>query len=110
MLGHRRLSDLRRREVQEFVDELRATGLAALTIHNRLDVLRVVCRLALDREDISLDPCQKLRLPAIRRKPKQVADPQRAGKLLDALPDDLRALWTVLFYAGLRISEARALR
>ena len=39
-----------------------------------------------------------------------MADSARAERLLDALPDAMRALWAVLFYAGLRISEARALR
>ena len=30
--------------------------------------------------------------------------------MLDALPDSLRAVWTVAFYGGLRVSELRALR
>jgi len=109
-LGHMRVDAVRRRDIQDFVDDLREAGLAASTIHNKLDVLRVTFRRAIDREIVNTDPCQHLRLPAIRRKPRQVADPARAAVLLDALPDTERALWTTLFYAGLRISEARALR
>jgi integrase len=109
-LGHMPVRDLRRRDVQDYIDHLRTRGLAASTVHNKLDPLRVMLRHAMDREEITVDPCTRLRLPAIRRAPKQVADSARAEGLLDALPDMMRALWAVLFYAGLRISEARALR
>jgi hypothetical protein len=36
-IGGRRLHDVRRRDIQGFVDRLRADGLGASTIHNKLD-------------------------------------------------------------------------
>jgi integrase len=109
-LGHMRIDAVRRRDVQDLVDELRVRGLAPSTVHNKLDVLRVVFRHALRREEVAADPCTNLDLPSVRSKPKRVADPARAEALLDALPEAERALWTTLFYAGLRVGEARALR
>lgn len=116
-LGTIRLGELRRKDVQRLVDRLRAgdpevqrKGLAGSTIRNILDPLRVVCRRALEDDEIQTNPTDRLRLPALSSKPRQVASRDRAATLLDALPDADRALWTTLFYAGLRIGEARALR
>ena len=109
-LGHLRIGAVRRRDVQELVDLLRVRGLAPSTVHNKLDVLRVTFRHALRRDEVSVDPCTNLDLPAVRPKARRVADPVRAGALLDALPEFERALWAMLFYAGLRVGEARALR
>ena len=110
MMGHLRLADVRRRDVQDFVDELRSAGLSASSVHNKLDVLRVMFKLAIDREYVTDTPCRHLRLPAVRHKRPEIASPEKARKLLEALPLDQVALWAVLFFAGLRIGEARALR
>jgi hypothetical protein len=79
------LSEVRRRDVQDLIEELRGKGLAASSIHNKLDVLRVVFRRALQREDVAADPFTHLQLPAIRRGEREVADPERAEGLLDAM-------------------------
>ena len=109
-LGRWRLSELRRRDVQDLVDELRARGLAASTIHNKIDPLRVLYRRALHRDEVTTDPTHGLELPANRGKRDTIASPAEAEKLLAALPSTERALWAVAFYAGLRIGELRALR
>jgi integrase len=110
MMGHLRISDVRRRDVQDFVDELRRAGLSASSVHNKLDVLRVMFKLAIEREWCDDSPCRNLRLPAVRSKRPDVADPDRARELIGVLPTEQRALWATLFFAGLRIGEARALR
>lgn len=56
------------------------------------------------------NPAEKLRLPALASKPRQVANPARVGDLLDALPASERAAWSTAFYGGLRVGELRALR
>ena len=56
------------------------------------------------------NPAEKLRLPALTSRPREVANPQRVGALLDALSPGERAAWSTAFYAGLRIGELRALR
>lgn len=45
-LGHLRLSDVRRRDVQAFVDDLRARGLSPSTVANKLNPLQVNFRRA----------------------------------------------------------------
>ena len=110
MMGHLRLADVRRRDVQDFVDELRRAGLSPSSVHNKLDVLRVLFKLAIEREYVDDTPCAHLRLPAVRSKRPEIASPERARELLEALPAEQRGLWATLFFAGLRIGEARALR
>ncbi len=109
MMGHMRVADVRRRDVQDFVDELRRARLSASSVHNKLDTLRVLFKLAIEREWRDDSPCVHLRLPAVRSKRPAIADVARARELIDALPTEQRALWATLFYAGLRIGETRAL-
>lgn len=109
-LGFYRLPELRRADVQRLVDDMQRKGLAGNTIRNKLDPLRVLFRRAAEDEVITRSPVEKLRLPGLKTKRRQIVTPQRAAELLALLPDSERALWTTLFYAGLRIGEARALR
>ena len=108
--GHRKLSDVRRRDVQAYVDHLRGRGLASSTVLNRLDVVRVLYRRAVRDERIAVDPCMNLELPAVRPERRTVAGVDRAAALLAALPDAERAMWATGVYAGLRRGELRALR
>jgi integrase len=109
-LGHLRMSEVRRGDVQQLVDRLHADGMSGSTIRNKLDPLRVVFRRALQDDEISRNPAEQIRLPALDTKPRVIANPERAAELLDALPKTERAAWAVAFYAGLRVGELRALR
>lgn len=109
-LGHLRLGEVRRADVQRLVDELHASGLTGSTVRNKLDPLRVVYRRALQDDEVTRNPAEKLRLPALTSKPKRIAAPERVSRLLDALPPGERAAWSTAFYAGLRVGELRALR
>ena len=109
-LGHWRLSELRRRDVQDVIDALRAEGLAPSTIHNKIDPLRVLYRRAIRDDLVGVDPTHGLELPANRGRRDRIESPERAGVLLTALPESERPLWTTALYAGLRIGELCALR
>lgn len=109
-LGHLRLSEIRRGDVQRVVDRLHEKGMSGSTVRNKLDPLRVVFRRAMQDEEVLHNPTEALRLPANRPKPRRVANPERVGALLDALPLSERAAWSCAFYAGLRVGELRALR
>ncbi len=109
-LGDRRLSDLRRRDVQRFVDQLRAVGYSPSTIQNTLNPLQVICRRAVRDDEIAVDPTDGLELPAVRGRRERIAGPAEAARLIAALPEGERALWATAFYAGLRRGELRALR
>lgn len=109
-LGHLRLAEVRRGDVQALVDRLHAQGFTGSTVRNKLDPLRVLYRRAEQDEEVHRNPTERLRMPALRHGARQVAEPERAERLLDALPPSERPLWATMFYAGLRVGEARALR
>ena len=109
-LGDVRLSELQRADVQEFADALTAEGLSASTVQNTLDPLRVICRRAVRRDVLMLDPTEGLELRRPTGKRERIASPSEAQSLLAALADEDRALWATAFFAGLRRGELRALR
>jgi integrase len=62
------------------------------------------------RRQVLADPTDGLDLPEAGGRRERVASPAQAAALLDALPEDHRALWATAFYGGLRRGELRALR
>ena len=104
------LTDVRRADVQDYVDRLCKNGLSPSTIANKLDPIRVIFRRALRRDEIAVDPTTELELPAVRGRRDRVASRTQAAALIDALPEGERALWATAFYGGLRRGELRALR
>jgi integrase len=109
-LGVLRLGEVRRADVQRLVDRMHADGLAGSTVRNKLDPLRVVFRRAVQDDEVTRNPTEHLRLPALEAKPRRIGARERVTELLDALPDSERAAWACAFYAGLRVGELRALR
>jgi integrase len=110
-LGSFRVSQLRRREVQDLlVDELAARGLSGSRIRGVVNALRVVLRRPLHADELQNDPTERLDLPAGSQPRERAASPSEAAALLEALPAEDRALWATAFYAGLRRGELRALR
>src|SRR5262245_648863 len=108
--GSLKLTDLHRNDVQDYAEELVAESLDPSTVRNILMPLRVVFRVAIRRGEIAVNPTHDLELPAVEGVRKRVADPAEAKRLLEALPEQDRALWATAFYAGLRNGELRALR
>jgi hypothetical protein len=81
-----RLADLRRIDVQDFVDELLADGLAPSTINTTLHPLRVICRRGVNRGDLIANPCSGLELPTARGRRERFASPVEAETLITASP------------------------
>jgi integrase len=109
-LGDRRLSDVTRADVQDIADRLTGEGLAASTVSNQLDPLRVIYRRAIRRDLVSVDPTKGLELRKPDGRRDRIASPEEARELLDALHESDRAIWATALYAGLRLGELRALR
>jgi integrase len=109
-LGDRRLSELRRSDVQAFADRLVGEGLAPSTVQVALMPLRAICRRALVRGELAVNPTTGLELPAVRGRRDRIASPVEAAALIAALPDADRALWATAMYGGLRRGEIVALR
>jgi integrase len=108
--GGARLSDVRRIDVQDFVDGMLADKLAPSTINTTLHPLRAICRRALVRGDLAANPCSGLELPAASRPRERFAPPAEAEALIASAPAADRATWATAFYAGLRLGELQALR
>jgi integrase len=109
-LGGARLSELRRADVQDLVDTMMAREMDASTIRNTLMPLRAICRRAVARGDIAINPTSSIELPAVRGRRERIVAPPDAAALIAALPARDRALWATALYAGLRRGELQALR
>jgi hypothetical protein len=77
-LARLKVSAVQRPDIQDYVDRLRRSGLAAGTIANKLDPIRVIFRRAIKRGEITVDPTKGLELPAIRgRRERSPTAPRR---------------------------------
>jgi integrase len=108
----RRLSSIARRDLQQLLDRLQGEPheLSASTIRNILCPLQVIFGRALHDEQIAVDPTVGLRLAAPHGRRERFATAEEARVLIDALPEEDRALWATAFYANARRGELRALR
>jgi integrase len=109
-LGAFRLSDLQRPDVQDFVDRMVAGDLDPSTVRNTVTALRAICRRALARGEIALNPTSGVELPAVRGRRDRIASPAEAARLVEALPVGDQALWATALYAGLRLGEIQSLQ
>jgi integrase len=108
-LGRARLADISRPDVQRFADDLLATGLNPSTLAGTIQPLRLIFGHAVHRGDLAANPCDGLRLPAVRSRRERAADPSEAAALIAAVPDEDRMIWATATYAGLRLGELQAL-
>ena len=108
-LGHLRISDVSRNDVQDLADRMLARGSDPSTVRNALMPLRAIFRRAVSRGDVAVNPTHGIELPAVRGRRDRIASPGEASALLAALPDEDRALWATALYAGLRRGELCAL-
>jgi integrase len=109
-LGAAKLSAVRRQDVQDVADRLRADGADPSTVRNALMPLRVLYRRAIRDGIVAVNPCTGVELPAVRGRRDRIASPDEAAALIAALPEGDRALWATALYAGLRAGELMALR
>ena len=105
-----KLSQVTRRDVQDFVDVLVAEGLDGSTIKNTLNPLQAIFRRAVRRDEIMVNPTRELELPRARGRRARVPTPTEAAKLIAAMPEPERALWATAIYTGLRRGELQELR
>jgi len=110
-LGHKRLCDLERYELQRLIDRWVAEGMTAALLDVSFSPLRSILRRAMQdpHSGVTVNPAAGLEFPARAKGRDRVADPVEAAALLAALEHD-RALWATALYAGLRRGELQALR
>lgn len=109
-LGALRIEDIRRGDVQRFVDRLNGLGLSGSRVRGIVTPLQALYRWADRRDMVTIDPTVNLELPALAGRRERVVTPAEAAALIAALPEEDKAIWATAFYAGLRRGELRALR
>ncbi len=109
-LGRQRVTAITRNRIQDLIDELTASHLKASTVHNTFLPLRAILRRAAEREEIAINPMDKVALPKDRARRDRVAEPREVSDLLAVLPPRYRVLWATAAYTGLRRGELQALR
>jgi integrase len=110
-LGGAMVREITRLDVQEFADRLLGAGLAPGTVSNVLNPIQAFFRREVDRGKLAINPARSIDIPEPdSKRAKRIASGTEAAKLLEALPEDDRALWACAFYAGLRRGELQALR
>jgi len=108
--GGIKVADVRRRDLQALADELLG-GLSIGTVSNVLNPIQAFYRRAIDRDELTYNPSERIDLPnGGSKRPKRIASPTEAAVLLAALDLEDRPAWATAFYAGLRRGELQALR
>jgi integrase len=107
-LGALKLGDVRPDDLQALVERLQGKKLSGSKVRNVIVPLQALYHR--HRREVPVDPTVSLDLPAPGAPRERAASPEEALALLEALPDEQRALWATAFYAGLRRGELRALR
>ncbi len=108
-LGVVRVSALTAADVRALRDRMRAKKKKPSTIANVMMPLHLIYRRALEDGVVAVSPLAGITIGKSGGE-RTIAEPAEAAKLLRALPDDQRALWTAAFYSGMRLGELRALR
>jgi integrase len=108
-LGPRRLSEIRRHDVQALVDRLRTSGLSGSKVRGVVTSLKIVLRRPLEDDELTVNPTERLRLPPPAGTRDRAATVDEVERLIAALPVDLRPLYATAAYCGLRRGELRGL-
>jgi integrase len=109
-LGAYPLAAIRPSQVQAFVKQLEAKGLAAGSIRGIYHVLTQVLTAAVDDRLISMTPCRRVTLP--KADDAEVVPPtiEQVMAYRDAIGDQWRALVVTLAGSGVRIGELLGLK
>jgi integrase len=98
--------------VQDWINEL-AAKLSPKTVRNVYGVMRSLMQFAIARHFITVNPCDSVKLPRRRSKPKEdmiVLTPQEVAAVAEAITPRHRLIVYVAAYGGLRAGEIEALR
>lgn len=111
LLGNKKVSKLKRLDIQRFVNHLGDNGLSPKTVHNYYSTLRNMMNFAVDMEIVSDSPCKHITLPKNERKEAEYYSLEDVSVFLEALEnipaDDLpfKAAAYIALFGGLRKSE-----
>jgi integrase len=109
-LGALRPAEVRRSDVQAFVDRL-LVDMSARSASNAINPFQAFFQREIREERLTDNPTKGIDLPiGTSKRPRRIVSPAEAVALLAALPVEDRPIWATAFYAGLRRGELQALR
>ncbi len=109
-LGARRLTDIRRSDIQRLVDDLTPT-LSGSRVRSVVNAIRSLYRWAQERELVAHDPAALIGLPAMNATPRdRVATPAEFAALLAALEIEDELPYALAGYAMGRRAQIQRLR
>ncbi len=109
-LGARRLGQLTAEEIEHWLNDELASGLAASSVHRHYRTLRRVLATAVEKDRLHANPCDRVRPPKVTARKMVVLDWQQGVALAEAHPDRYRALIYLALDSGMRWSELTGLR
>lgn len=109
-LGHRRVTDIRRGDIQQLVDD-RQVELSGSRIRGIVNAIRALYTYLEDRELVTHDPAARIRLPAMDATPvDRVASSSEFAALLAALDAGDALAYALAGYGFARAEQIRRLR
>src|SRR5258707_12641504 len=109
--GQRRLCDITKLDIQQFVADKFRQGLAWQTVRNAWIVLSSVLDAAVDYSYLNWNPARGVKFPLQgRRKEPRILNAEALAKLLVQLREPYRSMVTLTVLTGLRVGELLALR
>lgn len=119
--GRWQLAGITRLEVQQWVRELEQAGTGAQAIRRAYNLFRVMLQAAVDDERLASNPCMRVTLPRIAKKPPAYFTPAEVDAMVDGrrdaagrvvvegLREPLATMTLLMCWAGLRWGEAAGL-
>ena len=86
-IGHMKLGEVRRADLQDLADRMAAEGYTPGTIQNTINAARVLFGRAVQRDLIASDPTERLELRSPDGRREAVAGSEEPARLRAALPD-----------------------
>jgi len=114
--AEKKWSEVKQRDIQNYLSELIQSGLGARSIKHNLAVLRSFFRFMLEEELLQKDPSELIEFPKLAKRLPRVLSKDEVEKMLKAAEDNSvrgirdQAILEVLYACGLRVSELTGLR
>lgn len=123
-MGGRRVRDLERSDIREYVAAMKASGASDATVKSGVKILRLVLGFAIDQGAIKANPAARANLPSAQNREMHYLTPDQVRQLADAIPvprqsvngrytpapNQYRTLVLFAAYTGLRAGEIAGLR
>jgi integrase len=108
--GGLRLSEISALQIMALLKEKAADGLKPKSLLNLYVLLQKMLNLAVALELLNSNPIRRVPKPKVERSEKPFLNPDQVRKIVGEVPENLRALFVLLYLTGVRIGEALALK